>query len=308
MLGSVGEGLVELGLEPASGAGVTLGYGGDAANAATMAALLGTPSRIGGRVGDDALGHRLLGFWRDVGVDTSWVTVDPGGPTGIYVNERGAEGLHRFDYHRRLSAGSRLEPDDLEHGFLDGLGVLHVTGVTLAVSDSSARTAARGIAASHTRGIDVSLAVNHRPALGGDVAALREAAARAAIVFCSTDELRPVFGVDDLAGLERALPTVREVVLTQGDRGAAVLVGGALHEAGPHPVRAVDSTGAGDALAGAYLAARLAGRPPADALRLGVTAAGLSCRARGCALSYPSRDEVEAALERAGIEGLAPNS
>lgn len=64
----------------------------------------------------------------------------------------------------------------------------------------------------------------------------------------------------------------------------------------------------GDAANAATMTARLAGQPPADALRLGVTAAGLSCRARGCALSYPLRDEVEAALERAGIQGLAPNS
>ena len=55
------------------------------------------------------------------------------------------------------------------------------------------------------------------------------------------------------------------------------------------------SVGAGDALAGAYLAGRLSGLGPEGALRLGIAAAALSCRARGCALSYPSRDEVERA-------------
>jgi 2-dehydro-3-deoxygluconokinase len=60
-------------------------------------------------------------------------------------------------------------------------------------------------------------------------------------------------------------------------------------------VDVVDSAGAGDALAGAYLASRLAGAPPEVALDVGAVAAGLSCRARGCARSYPDRPELEAA-------------
>ena len=59
-------------------------------------------------------------------------------------------------------------------------------------------------------------------------------------------------------------------------------------------VEAVDAAGAGDALAGAYLAARLRGLDPAEALRRGVAAAALSCRGFGCALSYPPAAEVEA--------------
>ena len=130
-----------------------------------MAALLGVPARVGGRVGADGFGGRLLEFWQGVGLDTSHVVVDAGGPTGIYVNERGREGLYRFDYHRRLSAGSRFGPGDLGDPFFAGLGVLHLTGITLAVSLSSEHAAFDAIRRAEAVGATVSIAVNHRPSL-----------------------------------------------------------------------------------------------------------------------------------------------
>ena len=74
-LGVVGEGLVELGLEAEPARGVVLGFGGDAPNAAVMAARLGCEARLAGRVGDDALGRRLLAFWREAG-RKRWFTAD----------------------------------------------------------------------------------------------------------------------------------------------------------------------------------------------------------------------------------------
>lgn len=305
-LGAVGEGLIELGLEPAPGEAVTLGIGGDAANAAVMAARLGTPARLAGRVGDDALGQRLLAFWREHGVDTEHVLVDAGGPTGIYVNERGATGLHRFDYHRRGSAGSRLEVGDIGDAFLAGLGALHVTGITLAVSTSSRDAALEAIDRARASGVTVSLAVNHRPALGGDLDTLRTVAGSADVVFVSEEEAREVLGDDDPDALARSLGAA-ELVVTRGDRGATVVARGARHDLPTLPVETVDPAGAGDALAGGYLAGRLAGAAPDTALRLGITAAALSCRTRGCARSYPTRDEVEAALSPDGSPpGSAP--
>lgn len=285
LIGVVGEGLVELCLEPPPDRAVTLGFGGDACNAAVMAARLGCGARIGGRVGDDALGRRLLAFWEAEGIETGHIVVDPGGPTGIYVNERGSEGLHRFDYHRRLSAGSRLTPDDLGDGFLAGLDALHLTGITLAVSTTSREAAWDVMRRARAVGAVVSLAINHRPALGGDPADLVAAMDQADIVFLSDEEAEIV-----------GAPEAPEVVLTSGATGAVVRVAGRETVVAPPTVETVDAAGAGDALAGAYVASRLAGLDPEAALRRGVVAASLSCRSRGCALSYPSAAEVEAAL------------
>ena len=64
MIGSVGEGLYELGVDDGCPGSARAGYGGDTANTAVMAARLGG-GRFCGRVGDDALGRELLAFWRD---------------------------------------------------------------------------------------------------------------------------------------------------------------------------------------------------------------------------------------------------
>lgn len=293
-LGVVGEGLVELGLEPEPDSTVTLGFGGDVANTAVMAALLGTPARIAGRVGDDALGRRLLGFWQESGVDVSHVITDPDAPTGIYVNERGSEGLHRFDYHRRQSAGSQLAPADIRDRFFDGLGALHLSGITLAVSSSSRDAAVGAVECARAGGAVVSIAVNHRPALGGAVADLRRIALTADVVFVSAEEASAVFGIEP-GRVATALTRASEVVVTDGEHGATAYAGGRAWPLPALEVDVVDAAGAGDALAGAYLAARLAGTEPRDALHRGLVAASLSCRARGCALSLPSAAAVEAA-------------
>jgi 2-dehydro-3-deoxygluconokinase len=276
---------------------VTLGFGGDVANTAVMAARMGAATRIGGRVGDDGLGRRLLTFWAGQGVDVRHVAVG-GGPTGLYVNERGAEGLHRFDYHRSGSAGARLAPGDLADGFFSGIGILHVSGITLAVSDTSTEAALDAIDRARHAGATISIAVNHRPALGGDPAVLADAARSADVVFVSEEEAVAVLETDtpDVAG---ALSGVGEVIVTRGGEGGVVHAGGRATAQRALPVASVDAAGAGDALAGAYLATRLSGGDPVRALRVGVAAAGLSCRARGCALSYPSRTEVERAIDGA---------
>jgi 2-dehydro-3-deoxygluconokinase len=294
-IGTIGEGLFELGLDQHDVYGpVRRGYGGDAANTAVMAARLGHEARLCSRVGSDALGRLLLSFWRESGVDTSWVIADESAPTGVYVNERASDG-GRFHYHRLGSAGSRLAPDDVPEAFLDGLDFVHTTGVTLAIS-SSAADAARGTARrARERGVATSFAVNHRPALAGDVPQLLDEARASDVVFISDDEGVVLFETDEPREIAVALGGgPGEVVLTCGEDGAFVAVEGALTHVAAPPVEVVDTAGAGDALAAAYLCARIEGVDPHRALERGVAAASLSCLGHGCALSYPDASSVVA--------------
>jgi 2-dehydro-3-deoxygluconokinase len=293
-IGLLGEGLIELSLD-AQGEADELSFGGDIANVAVMAGRLGAPARLAGRVGDDLLGERLVAFWREAGVDVRWIRRDAAAPTGLYVNEPTPQGGHRFSYYRTGSAGSRLAPEDIDEAFLDGLALVVVSGITVAVSSTSADAAGHAASRARARGARVACVLNHRPALGGDPSAVAALARDSDIVIGSAEDALAVFGVadvDHLAAGPAAGPS--EILLSNGARGADLRwPGGTQRQPAPR-VRAVNAAGAGDALAGAYLAARLEGRQPPEALRWAVAAASLSVQASGCSRSYPSRDDVEA--------------
>lgn len=300
VLGTIGEGLAELtlGTEQDSAG---LGVGGDAANLCVMATRLGTPARLLGRVGDDALGRRLTDFWSRQGVDLASVRTDPDAPTGLYISEPGPGAGRRFTYLRAGSAGSRLDREDLDPSFLDGLGVLAVTGITLAVSASSAATAHAAIAEAKRREITVACVLNHRPALvgkGGDVEELADLAATSEIVVGSREDLEGIFGdaEEGRARLAERGAAEREIAVTDGS-GSATVSSAEVNARQPAPeAEARSTTGAGDAFAGAYLASRLQGRAPEVALAWGVAAATLSVERDGCALSYPSAEETARAV------------
>ena len=290
-LAALGEGLVEL----RAGRGqdrLEIGFGGDAANVCAMAARAGTPARLGGRVGTDALGDRLVAFWRAAGVDTHWLLADAEAPTGLYLNEPAPGGGHRFAYWRTCSAGSRLAPGDVPGSFLAGAGMLLVTGVTLAISASAAAAADELAARARAAGLPVAFVVNHRPALAPDAELLRRWAAECDTLLLSDEDAAALPGIEDGA-------RAAEVVRTAGGAPAILRWDGDEHRCAPAPVAVVDAAGAGDALGGTYLASRLAGMAPPDALRRGVAAASLSVGRQGCAASYPSGPEIDAALGRA---------
>ena len=290
MILAVGEGLYELGLDD-EGAPPREGFGGDAANAAVMAALMGVPARIVGRVGGDAVGRRLLAFWRARGVVVDDVVVDPSRPTGIYVNRRDSDGVHRFDYHRTGSAGSALEAADVSRVRTDEVAYMHFTGVGLAVSGTSAEACSALAQRTRATGGLISFSANVRPQLAPDLGVLRRGAAGADVVFVSAEDAALLYG-----GLEAAVDeltaTADELVVTDGERGATLYAHGEIVTRAAPTVEFVDAAGAGDAVAGAYLAARACGLDEATALAHGVVAGALSCRAFGCAASYPTRADV----------------
>lgn len=290
-IGAIGEGLVEL--SPADSGSLEVHFGGDAANVAVMAARMGARTRIGGRVGADMFGDRLLAFWERQGLDTAAVIRHPDAATGLYLNETQPDGGHRFTYWRTGSAGSRLRPGDLAQAFFHELGILVVTGVTLAVSPSSAAAARDAVERARATGALIACVLNHRPALGGDPAELAKLARASDIVIASADDANAVLGAADVREFYALLaPGVAEVVVTAGERPAVAARGDALVKQPVPQVQVRNAAGAGDALAGAYLAARLRELPLETCLAWGVAAASLSVREEGCASAYPSADET----------------
>jgi 2-dehydro-3-deoxygluconokinase len=300
LIGAIGEGLFEVGIDPGdSSSPLRRGYGGDVANALVMASRMGASTRLCTRVGDDAVGRELLRFWSAEGVDIRFVGVRADAVTGLYVNEATSDG-HRFRYYRHASAGAQVDISDLDGGFLMGLRALHVTGVSLSISASAAAAAEAAVLEARRAGVIISYSVNRRPMLHPDDERLRQLARSADVLFISAEEARPLIDVDTAESIHAALGRSGETIVTQGRLGATLVSPELTLRLPAIAVDVVDATGAGDALAGSYLAARLQGGSAADSLAAAITAASLSCTRFGTAASYPSRTDVETAIARDG--------
>ena len=167
-----------------------LHIGGAESNVAIGAARLGRPAVWMGRVGDDGIGRRVLRELRAEGV-TLHATVDDAARTGLMLKETPRAGSTRVLYYRAGSAGSRLNAADLDLGAIASAGILHVTGITLALSDSAEHAVFAAIDAAVTAGVPVSFDVNHRSSLWGAREAApvyRRIAERATIVFAGDEE------------------------------------------------------------------------------------------------------------------------
>ena len=113
------------------------GFGGDTSNCTIAAARLGARTAYVTRLGDDAFGRMFVDLWRREGIDVSGVGHDADAPTGIYFVTHGAHG-HEFSYLRAGSAAAAMRPADLPVDVIRATKVLHVSGISQAISASAA--------------------------------------------------------------------------------------------------------------------------------------------------------------------------
>lgn len=297
---TIGEALVSLrSAGPLTAGGpLTPHLAGAESNVAVGVARLGHRAAFAGRVSADELGLFLLRQLRAEEVDVAYVVRDPHRPAGLMFLERRTADLTRVIYQRAGSAGSALTVDDLRPALAAGARVLHLTGITPALSDS-ARAATEWAAVTAARaGALVCLDVNHRTKLWSrDVAraVLAPLAGHASVVVASHDELDLVGepGADEpavVAGLlDRGVSTV--LVKLGGDGARAYTREGRV-EAAALPVTALDTVGAGDAFTAGYLSGHLDGLDLPGRLRRAVTVGAFAVAGQGDWETLPRRDEL----------------
>lgn len=278
-------------------ASLTLGVAGAESNVAIGARRLGCPAAWVGRVGDDELGELVVSSIRAEGVDVGGVVRDPGAPTSLMLKERRTADLVRVLYYRRAGPGSRLRPDDLDPDQVAAAGVLHVTGITPALSDSARATVDHAVGLARAAGVPVSFDLNYRSALwpaDRAAAVCRDLAARADIVFAGDAEAELLGLGGDPAALAGGLAALGagHAVVKLGARGAVAAVDGQVHTVDPVPVHTVDPVGAGDAFVAGYLAETLAGRPVPERLVTAAACGAFAVTVPGDWEGLPSRDEL----------------
>ena len=272
-----------------------LDAGGAESNVAAHVAALGHRAVWFSRLGDDALGRRIARQLTARGVDVSQVVFDGAHPTGLYVKDPGSGVL----YFRRGSAAAHLSDADADAVSFDGVDLLHVSGITAAISASASSFLARVIARAHEHGVPVSFDVNHRAPLWDAATAapaLLELARSADIVLVGRDEAETLWGTATAADVRALLPEVAELIVKDGDIGATAFVGADEVFEPALVVEVVEPVGAGDAFAGGYLAGSLSGAPVPERLR-----AGHERAARTLQTTTDSIDEPPARAAATGI-------
>jgi 2-dehydro-3-deoxygluconokinase len=206
----------------------SFGIGGAESNVAVGVARLGGEATWLGRLGPDASGALIASRLSAAGVRTLAITDEAF--TGLMVRHRRSGQFTHVDYHRAGSAGSRLSPADLPLADLRAAGVLHVTGITPALSETCRAAVFQAVETAKAAGVPVSVDVNYRAKLWSRfeaAAVLRDLVSRADIVFAGPDEAALFVDGDPLAALAKLGPA--EVVVKDGGRGCAALIDGVRH-------------------------------------------------------------------------------
>jgi 2-dehydro-3-deoxygluconokinase len=285
-----------------------LAFGGDTFNTAAYLARAGRPFGLkvdyATAVGDDPYSEAMRALFASEGVGTGLVSVLKGRLPGLYAIRTDALGERTFYYWRREAAARDMFTGGSGQKLADALAAydwIYLSGITLSILDEAARERLMGaLDRARARGGRVVFDSNYRARGWPSVEATRAAFA---IVLKRVDVALPTFG-DEQTVFGDAEPRatidrlhgygVREVTVKNGEAVALASDGKMLFQIAAEPVtHVVDTTAAGDAFNGGYLAARIAGFDIERAVRAGHRLAGAVVQHRGAIIPQDATPSLE---------------
>jgi 2-dehydro-3-deoxygluconokinase len=276
-----------------------LSVAGAEANVAIGLARLGHAVEWVGRVGDDELGGLIIRTLRAEGVAIPHVQTDTRRQTGLFLLERRLAEITRVEYYRANSAGSALTEADVLSALHSDVQILHLSGITPALSASAAAATTSAAQAARRMGISVSLDVNYRAKLWSASlarAALRPLVALADLLFVSAEEVAlltersPAEAPNAVA--EFLSEGVEAVIIKGGALGATAYTAAGATSVDAYSVPVVDVVGAGDAFCAGYLSATLDQVDLPDRLRRAAVMGAFAVASNGDWEGLPTRSEL----------------
>jgi len=279
-------------------------YGGGEANVAASLAQLGHSVSFVTRLPDNPLGDAAVKTMAGYGVDTALI-IRGGDRIGIYFLEHGASiRPSRVTYDRSGSSMAEVQPDMLDWPkiFQDAKW-FHVTGITPALSESSAATSLAAVKAAKMDGLTVSCDLNYRKKLW-----TREMAKQVMsgiidyvdVVIANEEDATDVFGIKadttdvtsgqletehykevaarlkDLADISVVAITLRESISASDNNWSAMLYDGKDYFfSRKYPIHLVDRVGGGDSFGAGLIHGMIKGWKKQEILEFAVAASAL---------------------------------
>jgi fructokinase len=283
--------------------------GGAPANVCAAFSRLGGRSRMITQLGDDPFGHKIIRELKETGVDTGRISLTDKANTALAFVSLDREGGRTFSFYRKPSADMLLTPESIKEEYFDEVFALHFCSVSLG-NFPMKEANRRAIEIMHKKGGMVSFDPNLRFDLWESREALKSAIDEfipmSDIVKLSEEEIEFVAGCDNKAMAAHYMfeQGVKLVLVTSGCKGAYAFTRKANAYSPALKVSAIDTTGAGDGFAGAFLWALKNVRRDdgaledisQDTLTECLTFAnkfcGLSVTKKGAIASYPTADEM----------------
>ena len=278
--------------ETVLGGAFEMGPGGKGLNQAIAASRLGGRVHLVGCVGDDRLAEIPLGALRDAGVLDTYTQVLPGSQTGaaVILVDR-TSGENQIAISPGANAG--VDPQAVH----DAVAAFRASSVLLAQLEIPRETVAAALAVARGERMKTVLDPAPAPADGLDDELLR----LVDLLTPNETEAEALSGVAvrDVESAARAGARLRErtqgdVVVTLGADGCVWSSSTGFEHVPAPSVKAVDTTGAGDAFNGGLAVALARGEPIARALLLAVRAGSAATLRRGAADAMPTQDELRA--------------
>lgn len=255
-----GEALIDFhGTPTGSAPAFTAHAGGAPANVAVAVVRLGGHAAFVGMFGQDVFGDLLLRELAAAGVDTAHARRTDAANTALAFVTHAANGERSFSFYRPPSADLLFRDADFHASIFSACSIFHAGSCSM-TEPASALTTVTGMTRAHDAGALVSYDMNLRPALwprGEDPApTIWRALALADFVKLSAEEL--AFLSESTGGENAALARLwnanaKLVIVTDGERALRWYTPNVSGEFPTFQVRAVDTTGAGDAFVGGCL-------------------------------------------------------
>ena len=262
--------------------------GGSEANCAMLLARLGHPVAWNSALPASALGRMLADHIRTAGVDLDGVIWYDSGRVGTYYIEFTAPPRAiQVIYDRADSCVTQVTPDQLHWETLLDTRLVHLTGITPALSNNCRETTEAILARAKAASVPISFDVNYRAKLWSEADAadwLKRNVRDVDLLLCGQGDAKRLFGFDGtpesiVDGLVE-LTGAKAAAVTLGEAGVIGWDGSTYYQEAALPVRVIDRMGAGDALAMGIIHGWLQNEF-AYGLRCGVTLAALALSQHG---------------------------
>lgn len=267
---------------------ITQSLGGNGANTSSALGKLGVPVQLIGAIGDDPFGRAASERLRDCGVDTSLLQCLPSS-TACTVALVRSDGTRAFLHHPGVSR--IMWRDAIPLTPAPGTTWFHL-GNPFSMTHIRSRSPhlmaeARGL------GLRTSLDTAW-DAHGEWMKVLGPSLPHTDLLFLNEDEARMLAGTTDPPQVCQRLRDAgaSRIVLKLGPRGCVVFDEAEEFHAPAYEVHAIDTTGAGDCFAGAFLAALQRGRTMAEAARIANAVGALNVQSIGGTSGLRSWDET----------------